>query len=251
MARRILTDYPKVITVLPLLMACRKSVQLLNERDEARVISYDFPKRPKRLSADEVEHYVRFLCDSRILELLERIESVPDYVTGVEVGMDTNGRKNRGGDCGVKAIRPFVEEVLQGLPFVESKSEATFEFLTSRGCALPESFMSERWDWAFWTKDNPRRLALMEVNHYGSGGSKLKPIAREYIGRHKVLAAAGLGFIWVTDGLGWLRSKPPLREAFDAVQYLVNVNLARDGQLEWALRRILSSGVKGQKEYAA
>src|SRR2546423_1136411 len=140
MARRVLTDYPKVVEVLPLLMACRKSVQLLDEKAEGQILTYNFPKRSKRLTEEEVEYYVRFLCDSRILTLLERIESVPDYVTGVEVGMDTNGRKNRGGNCGVKAIRPFVEESLRAIPFLQSKEEATFNYLKSQGCFLPEAF---------------------------------------------------------------------------------------------------------------
>src|SRR2546423_9243423 len=166
MARRVLTDYPKVVEVLPLLMACRKSVQLLDEKAEGQILTYNFPKRSKRLTEEEVEYYVRFLCDSRILTLLERIESVPDYVTGVEVGMDTNGRKNRGGDCGVKAIRPSIEEALKRFPCLRSREEATFNFLSSQGCVLPESFRDMRWDWSFWVKDDPQRLVVMEVNHY-------------------------------------------------------------------------------------
>jgi len=251
MARRVLTDYPKVITALPLLMACRNSVQLIDEESDSQVLTYSFPKHPKRLTEEEIEYYVRFLCDSRILTLLERIESVPDYVTGVEVGMDTNGRKNRGGECGVKAIRPFIEDSLKKFPFLQSKEEATFDFLASQGCILPEAFRSERWDWAFWVKDDPQRFVVMEVNHYGGGGSKLKAIARDYTTRHKTLANAGIGFIWVTDGLGWRKSKNALRDAFGTITYLVNVRLAKDGMLEWALRRQLLTGIKGQKEFAA
>src|SRR5205085_10134460 len=118
----------------------------LDEKAERQILTYNFPKRSKRLTEEEVEHYVRFLCDSRILALLERIESVPDYVTGVEVGMDTNGRKNRGGNCGVKAIRPFVEQSLKAIPFLQSKEEATFNFFTSQDCSIPDAFHDTRWD---------------------------------------------------------------------------------------------------------
>jgi type II restriction enzyme len=249
--RRLLADYPKVIAVLPLLMACRESVQLMEEEGEAHVTCYDFPSTLRRLTEAEIEHYVRFLSSSRVLELLEHIKSVPDYVTGVEVGMDTNGRKNRGGKCGVKAIEPFIEEALRNLPFMRSKAEATYDFLASQRCVLPELYRNERWDWAFWANDEPRRFAVMEVNHYGSGGSKLKPIAREYIGRQKVLEEAGVGFIWVTDGRGWLKSHHALREAFDSIKHLVNIRLAKDGQLEWALSRLLSADIKRQEEHAA
>src|SRR5205085_6404149 len=64
MARRVLTDYPKVITALPLLMACRNSVQLLDEENDSQVLTYSFPKHLKQLTEEEIEHYVRFLCDS-------------------------------------------------------------------------------------------------------------------------------------------------------------------------------------------
>jgi type II restriction enzyme len=251
LARRLLADYPKVVMVLPLLMACRNSVQLMEEQNAAQVTAYNFPKKSRPLSNDEIEYYVRFLCSSKLFELLERIKSVPDYVTGVEVGMDTNGRKNRGGECGVKAIQPFVEQSLTSLPSLQAKAEATYDFLASEGCTLPEAFRNERWDWAFWTKAEPRRLTVMEVNHYGSSGSKLKAIARDYVGRQKALEAAGIGFIWVTDGRGWLKSRHALREAFDSVNCLINIRLARDGHLEWALRRLFSLHIKGRTEHAA
>ncbi|MDT4954495.1 MAG: type restriction enzyme, partial [Acidobacteriota bacterium] len=101
--------------MLPLLMACRETIQLMEVRGETHVTSYDFPTNLQKLSDAEIDRYVHFLCTSRVLELLEHIKSVPDYVTGVEVGMDTNGRKNRGGECGVKAVQPFVNEALTKL----------------------------------------------------------------------------------------------------------------------------------------
>src|SRR5438067_13789242 len=70
-ARRLLADYPKVVAVLPLLMGCRKTVQLMEEQSEASVTTYNFPKNPQKLSDAEIEHYIHFLCSSRLLELLD------------------------------------------------------------------------------------------------------------------------------------------------------------------------------------
>src|SRR5438132_1374024 len=51
-ARHLLADYPKVVAVLPLLMARRETVQLMEEQSKARVITYNFPKNPRTLSDD-------------------------------------------------------------------------------------------------------------------------------------------------------------------------------------------------------
>jgi len=250
-ARELLRDYPRVIAALPVLMACRNSIEIVENAAEAHVTTYDFKPAGERLTEDEVEHYVEFLTASGLLSLLERIKSVPDYVTGVEVGMDTNARKNRGGHCGMQAIRPFIEAAQQNLPGLEVKFEAGFDFLSTQGFVLPEKFRGIVWDVAFWTRARSPRLTVMEVNHYGTSGGKPSAIAREYTGRQTDLDATDIGFIWVTDGRGWLNMLNPLREAFNGIRHLVNIRLAKDGQLEWALRRLLYDDIRRRKEHAA
>jgi len=72
---------------------------------------------------------------------------------------------------------------------------------------------------------------LMEVNFYGGGGSKLKATAGEYKGLHDFLVAAGHKFVWVTDGAGWRPTHKPLREAFDHLDYLWNLDWLNRGYL--------------------
>ena len=237
--RDLFRRFPQIISVLPILMGCRGPVQIADDTAEALVTTYNFVDPGLNISEAEVEFYVQFLLTSHLMELLEHIQSVPDYVTGVEVGMDTNGRKNRGGDCGSRAIEPFIKKAELILAGVSVQQEVTYERLALEGCILPDQFRGVRWDWAFWTKLRPRRFAVMEVNHYGSSGSKPPEVARDYVARQPVLDAAGVGFIWVTDGLGWMKMKNPLREAFTGIHHLINVKLASDGMLEWALRRSL------------
>lgn len=238
-ARELLREYPKVIKAFPVLMACRNSVEIVDDISEARVTSYNFTHTSTALTETEIERYVKFLTTSGVLSLLGQINSVPDYVTGVEVGMDTNGRKNRGGECGIRAIYPFILEAQQHIPELCIKSEASFSYLTSQGFQVPEKFDGVVWDLAFWIDSSRSRLTVMEVNHYGSSGSKPPAIAREYIERQPALDEAGIGFIWVTDGRGWHKMRKPLRAAFDSLHYLININLAREGLLKWALCRLL------------
>lgn len=237
-ARELLRDYPQVLPVLPILIACRGSVQILENAEEARVIVYSFPLKTV-LSEAEVEFYAKFLSLSGVLKLLERLTSLNDYVTGVEVGMDTNARKNRGGQCGVNAILPFVKEACEKLPQVAYAAERNHAQLLELGCCLPEAFLNKRWDLAFWTTTEPRRFVVAEVNHYGVSGSKLNSIAESYAPRENALRSADVGFIWITDGLGWMQTKNSLREAFNELSYVVSIKLASEGLLEHALRKLL------------
>ncbi len=249
-ARELLRNYPQVIRVLPTLIACRRAVQMLEDASSARVTTYDFPATNTAPTDAEIERYVRFLASSGVLALLERITSVPDYMTGVEVGMDTNGRKNRGGCCGENAVAPFIAAARDALLMLEHKAQATFDFLTAQGCRLPPEFRGVVWDHAFWVASPVRRFAVMEVNHYGGSGSKPPAIAREYVARQVMLDAAGVGLLWVTDGIGWLDMRNPLREAFSVMPHIINIRLASEGQLEWTLRRLLLQGAH-LKEVAA
>lgn len=256
-ARELLRKYPQVIPVLPALIAnadrkkSRCIIPLAEDLSRGLVKTYDFSTTVTPLTQDQIETYVEFLLKSGVLSLLEQIKSVFDYVTGVEVGLDSNARKNRSGKCAIEALRPAVEQALKRLPQIDSKAEATYAYLAAQGCTLPVNFTNTRWDWAFWTLKAPRRFAVMEVNHYGSTGSKADPIVVNYATRQQILKEAGIGFIWVTDGGAWLKRRPVLREMFDRIDHLINIRLANEGQLEWALRRLLLSDVKERKEFAA
>ena len=105
---------------------------------------------------------------------------------------------------------------------------------------MPEKFHGVIWDVAFWTHSSPPRLVVMEVNHYGSSGGKPPAIAREYTERQPYLDEAEVGFIWVTDGLGWHDMMTPLRDAFYGIHHLINIQLAREGYLEWAFLELLA-----------
>lgn len=239
-ARELLEAYPQIIPALPVLIACRGTVTLVENGKEAKVTAYDFIHRGSLHNPAEAERYAGFLVASGIIELLEHIKSVPDYVTGVEVGMDTNARKNRGGECGILAITPWIVHAQQVVPSLKVKQEATYDFLRAEGFSMPDSCRGLKWDCCFWLDGKHDRLVVMEVNHYGGSGSKPPAIAREYAGRHSALKESGIGFIWVTDGLGWNAMKNPLREAFAAIDFMINIKLASEGQLEAALRKLLS-----------
>jgi len=80
--------------------------------------------------------------------------------------------------------------------------------------------------------DTGSKLYLMEVNYYGNGGSKLKSVAGEFGNLFGLVKNKRTGFIWITDGEGWLTAKHPLREAFEHIDYIMNINMLEQGLLE-------------------
>ncbi|AFI03541.1 type II site-specific deoxyribonuclease [Helicobacter cetorum MIT 00-7128] len=69
------------------------------------------------------------------------------------------------------------------------------------------------------------------MNYYSSGGSKLKATAGEYQYLNDFIINQGIDFIWITDGKGWLTALNPLQETFNHNQYLLNLDMLRQGFL--------------------
>lgn len=237
-ARNLLRKYPQVVKAFPVLMATRKTLRLVESMDPPVVATYDFNPQAS-LSEEQVERYVRFLSASGLLDLLKSLHWVPDYATGVEVGLDTNGRKNRGGMAGAKAVGPFVAALSTQQRGVVTTAEANAEWLEAHGIGVPAALAGVTWDFAICASGAPGAAMVLEVNHYASTGSKPSAIAREYEGRDAAAAGSGLCFVWVTDGLGWLKMHNPLRHAFERVEHIANIQMLRDGYLPWLMQHVL------------
>ena len=88
----LISKYPECIKVIPILLAVRENE--IYCQDENGAIDYRFDKK-----LQSIEQYRYFLRKTGIFDMLQNhiISNLFDYVTGVEVGLDSNGRKNRGG----------------------------------------------------------------------------------------------------------------------------------------------------------
>lgn len=102
--RDLLLEYPNILKAIPILIAKRDDVVII--KDAIHDYHYSFKKMNYT-----IEEYVTFMRKTGIFDLLENhlVSNLYDYVTGVEVGMDTNARKNRTGD----AMEDLVESVVE------------------------------------------------------------------------------------------------------------------------------------------
>ena len=228
--RELLKEYPKIMSVIPSLLAYReKRVKMLSDIRTFNYVEYKFDNT---MNIDEA---ITFLKNSGFLELLsnKNIKSIPDYFIGVEVGLDTNGRKNRGGTSMENIIDFFIDDICKRNNY-QYISQATADKIYSQwGKNITVKESSKRIDFAI---NNGNELFLIETNFYGSGGSKLKSTAGEYSEIYQQWKADGNNFIWITDGYGWKSTSKPLRDTFNSTDYILNIDMVQKGILEDLLR---------------
>ena len=219
--RVLVAKYPEVLRVIPILLAKREYEIKITDADGYRI--YNF------MNANySIEEYVLFMNNTGLFDLISRhiIRDLTDYVKGVEVGLDSNARKNRTG----KAMENFVENYLVKLGFIKNKTY--FSQMTAKeinrlfGVDLSNLNGEEKADKRFdFVVKTPDLVYAIEVNFYGGGGSKLNETARSY----KMIASEsqniqGFRFIWITDGQGWYSARYNLEETFNTLEDLYNIN---------------------------
>jgi len=228
----LLRRHPQVARLIPLLIACRqRDFSILTyENGELHYKSFRFTEKDA-LSDQEVAEAVEFAKSAGFLDMLskEKVKNVVDYAIGVEVGLDSNARKNRGGDMMERIVESFVKGICDkhGFDFVP---QATAAKVRKRfGLVMTVDRSNRRVDFVL---RRGQRLCLVETNFYGGGGSKLKATAGEYQTVFDYWKKDGHEFVWITDGKGWRSTQHPLREAFDHIDYVLNLEMVAKGLFE-------------------
>jgi type II restriction enzyme len=235
----LLTGHPSLARLIPILLACRESNFKILTSFASGDLHYEEFAFDRTLQVDGyVEKACRFARETGVLDLFKtrRIKSVPDYVLGVEVGLDSNGRKNRGGTAMENIIEGFLAPICRenGLGFL--KQATADKVRNDWGISVPVDKTSRRFDFAVKHDNN---LYLIEANYYGGGGSKLKATAGEYKSLYDFLTPDRHRLIWITDGLGWKTTLRPLQETFNHLDYVLNLKMVTMGVLECILKNNL------------
>lgn len=228
--RLLLRRHPSVARVVPILVATRdRDFKVLTDPERFVYETFSFSNKGT-LSDAEIDAVVKFCDNIGLLNLFRNkdLRSLWDYVLGVEVGLDSNARKNRGGTSMENLLEGLIKRMCEGTP-LDYISQATQEKVQAKwGVSIPRKKKDPKYDFAVKHGD---KIYLIETNYYGGGGSKLKSTAGEYRSVADNLRQAGFGFIWVTDGLGWTSTFNDLRDTFDHVDYTLNLHFVRKGLL--------------------
>lgn len=224
--------YPEVKKALPLLIAVRnkklKDMPILVNRKTLETISA-YPVFEKENS--DYENLKKFFIESGLKDIFldKTIKNLVDYTTGVEVGMDTNARKNRTGTLMEKIVEEDIKEICQNKDY-EYGTQMTQKHIKEKwNIEVPTDKAKRCFDLVLKTKKD---LIFFEVNFYGSSGSKLKATAGEYVMLNEMLNNAGFKFIWITDGAGWKTEHKHLEDAFGKNDYIFNLSMIKKGVLE-------------------
>lgn len=167
------------------------------------------------------EGVMEFLNGTGLADVLQqrRINNLVDYVFGIETGLDTNARKNRGGHLMEQIVARRLEDA--GVDWQSEVYSSDWPELQDE-LGVDE----KRFDFAIETQ---RKTYLIEVNFYNAGGSKLNEIARSYSELAPIVnSVRGFEFVWVTDGQGWFTAKNKLREAWTKIPRLYNLTTFAD-----------------------
>lgn len=228
----LIKKYPEVLKCIPLLLAVRANEIYCQDENGGYSYRFDFGKYPQNSNAC-YERYSYFMEQTGLFDLLENhiINNLVDYATGVETGLDSNGRKNRGGHL----MEDLVEGFIKKAGFVKDKTyfkemyihQITDKWGIDLSAISNQGKMEKRFDFVVKTQT---MIYAIETNFYGGGGSKLNETARSY----KTLALEtdrikGFTFVWFTDGKGWTSARNNLEETFDIMENIYNIKDLENG----------------------
>lgn len=213
----ILRKYPETLKCIPILLAVRNYEIAVS--DENGTCQFDFATQTRSIA-----EYSKFMEKSGLFDLLQNhlIGNLLDYVTGVETGLDSNGRKNRGGHLMEDLVESFIKKAGFKKDVNYFKEMYIHEITQKWGINLSaisnQGKMEKRFDYVVKTNN---QIYVIETNFYGSGGSKLNETARSYKTlAQEVATIDGLTFVWFTDGIGWRSARNNLEETFDVMDHI-------------------------------
>ena len=214
---KLIAEYPQVLKCIPILLAVRGNEIYAIDGDGEYLFNF------KKMNYSVAE-YKMFMRKTGLFDLIANriINNLVDYVTGVEVGLDSNGRKNRGGHLMENLVEDYLVKagLVKGTDYFKEMYISDVE----KRWGLDLSSISntgkteKRFDFVV-KKGNT--VYGIETNFYASNGSKLNETARSY--KTITLEAKeikGFAFVWFTDGIGWKSAKHNLEETFDVLDNL-------------------------------
>ena len=199
--------YPETKQVLPLILAIREKKFPIMNIDKGEVEEIDFSKNSK-----DIEKITTFSKNSGIFDFFLEINDLKSYLLGVEVGLDTNARKNRSGHSFERIVSNFLDKSLKNHPTLTYGAEYTIKLERNK-----------RFDFVIFENEMPK--IVFECNFYSATGSKPIEVAHAYVELQKQVKESNMKFVWITDGLGWKKMFTTLKSVSPEIDYILNYRM--------------------------
>ncbi len=225
---KLYSSNPDIIKAIPILLAVREHNLEIFDKETKDSDFFNFNENKE--SSDK---YYQFIEKSGLIRLFQKdgIKNLVDYVMGIEVGLDSNGRKNRGGTLMEEIVESFVSDFCKkkGFQYLPQARSTTIKNKWNLNIKINKSERS--FDFAIYNPIN-KKIKLIETNFYNGGGSKLKTVCGEFRNLYDELKEQNIDFIWITDGLGWHTTKRPLEETYNHNDYVFNLTMLENNILD-------------------
>lgn len=187
-----------------ILLAGRESNSFLLKKNSYSFKDYEFKN---------TNDVMVFLKESNLINLFIGNKKIDfnSYFQGIEVGLDSNARKNRSGKI-----------MENNIAYILEKNNIEFERNFPVDIIKDAKGNKKYFDFKF-SKNN--KTYYLECNFFNSSGSKINEVAKSYNLINKIMKEKGMNFVWVTDGAGWKKTKSTLRTVFFEIENLFSIEL--------------------------
>ena len=219
--RILVKKYPRVVEVIPILVAERVKNGKLNlfDPEYMRFFEINFSEKT---AIKELERIVRFVSKTGLFVLMNEIKSFHDYLLGVEVGLDTNARKNRSGKIFESMVQVKVESILRS-KYKVVRNDKNFSLYPK--IKKDKKSKSKVHDVVIWGTKTDIPVGIIECNFYNVRGSKPVSISESYVEMYTIAKEMGITFVWVTDGIAWKRMEDSLFRAMEEIEWVLNFRM--------------------------
>ncbi|MEG0879510.1 MAG: DpnII family type II restriction endonuclease [Malacoplasma sp.] len=212
--RYLFKENKKCFSIIPILIAVRNDFDALEKK---YFVSND----------SDLESIIIFFKSTKLLEFIigGKIKNFVDYVYGIEVGLDSNARKNRTGKISEDKIEKCIRNFYVSDKHIEIYTQSTINNISNEFKDKYHLLNNKIFDFIILNK-NTKKILLLESSFYNSGGSKISETSRSYFDLYKKIDEykESLSFVWIADGEGMKTIKNDLISKFD-FNYITNFNL--------------------------
>lgn len=221
--KELLLKYPEVIEVIPIIIAERINNKKICVFDLELQDILDFEFNKLNIDITKVEKILKFCRKTGILDLFQEVDDIYDYILGVEVGLDSNARKNRSGKIFQKMCYQKIIKIISTNIYTIIENDYKFSLYSYLNKRNKNKRKAKVHDFVIYKNSNP--VAVIECSFYNVLGSKINAISESYIYMTQIADERGINFIWVTDGPAWINAENIILNSMKHIHYVLNYKM--------------------------